>query len=670
MDRKLYDAAEEGNVMFLKEAFAVKPSEYFLAHFLDLGNIFHVATWNRKVEFLKEAMNILPKDMQKQLLFELTRVDGYTMLHVAALHRDVSVVKFIKEMYASLWGDDEDHEKPWLALTRFDDENTPLNFALERTEPDENVVMEILLMDPELVSCTIADKHGNTPLYYALKIGFNTVAENILMSPLPLTSIIGSTSFSSLVSLATNCSGNIVRLLWEKYSGCLQERRSTPLHSALHSMSTQELALKTLSTDPALCMICNDMGESPFFLAVRSGCEQVVDKIIRIAEPRFYMLRRNDGTTSILNAEKTGLMLLEKYWWVMNLRDDQGKTALDYAKQESTDWLVKLLTNPSLIKKQDFDWMEACERQESDAVLAFIDHCQDLQRVCRKGKDTILHHVRLPAYKDYIKFLKIQSIAELKNTIDPNGSTPLHCALRREDIHFARALLCDDGVNRIIQDHHGTTSMDLLAKLCKENNDWESMCKEIKVNPYLRTTYILPGTNLEQMRTTLSVIAALLATITFAAGFTLPGGINNDNGQALLGKKAAFLVFLLADAYAMCTSMLVLFCLVWSMVSKHGMARLLVDRSVFILMQSLYATLLVFVTGIYVVIEHTSLWAAIVIFVMCSLIGITSNRTILHWVIAMFVPAAYREKLDEMRLLEEGNAGAFTTEEDNRNRRE
>ncbi|XP_074318291.1 protein ACCELERATED CELL DEATH 6-like [Silene latifolia] len=360
---------------------------------------------------------------------------------------------------------------------------------------------------------------------------------------------------------------------------------------------------------------------------------------------------------SILNAEKTGVMLLEKFWWIISLKDDKGRTALDHAKQEKTEWLVKLLTTPSLINKQDFDWMEACEREESEAILAFLDNCQDLEKVGRNENDTLLHRVKLPTYNDYVNILKIPSITELKNITDYWGATPLQCALERKDMLFAKALLSDNEVNRIIRDRFGVSSMDLLAKLCKEHSDWERMCKEVNVNPYLRTTYILPGTNLEQMRTTLSVIAALLATITFAAGFTLPGGINNDNGQAVLGKKAAFLVFLLADAYAMCTSMLVLFCLVWSMVSHHGMARLLVDRSVFILMQSLYATLLVFVTGIFVVIEHTSLWAAIVIFVMCSLIGITANRTILHWVIALFVPAAYREKLDEMRLLEEGNAG-------------
>lgn len=165
------------------------------------------------------------------------------------------------------------------------------------------------------------------------------------------------------------------------------------------------------------------------------------------------------------------------------------------------------------------------------------------------------------------------------------------------------------------------------------------MCKEIKVNPYLKTTYIQSRTNLDEMRNTLSVVAALLATITFAAGFTLPGGLNSSTGYGMLATKVPFLVFLLADAYAMCASMLVLFCLIWSMISDRDMSYFLVDRSVLILMQSLYGTLVAFMTGIYAVIAHDSLWAAIIVVVLCSLICISVNRTVLHQIVTKLVPA-------------------------------
>ncbi|KAK9689093.1 hypothetical protein RND81_09G034900 [Saponaria officinalis] len=282
----------------------------------------------------------------------------------------------------------------------------------------------------------------------------------------------------------------------------------------------------------------------------------------------------------MMNAENTGKRLLEKYWWIINLTDDSGKTALDNAKEANVLWLVNLLTNPSLIQKERFDWVTACKQDETQAVLAFIDHCQDLQKVCREENDTPLHHIKLDKYKDYLNLLKIPSIRALKNITDHDGATPLHRALERKDMLLANMLLLGEGVERNITDHNGKTATDLLVKLCQEHEEWDTMCKQIRIDPYMQKSYIQPRTNLDQIRSNLSVVAALLATITFAAGFSLPGGLDDKTGDAFLAKKAAFLIFLLADVYAMCTAMLVLFCLIWSMVSEPNMARLLVDRSV------------------------------------------------------------------------------------------
>ncbi|KAL8093744.1 uncharacterized protein LOC141692785 [Apium graveolens] len=50
------------------------------------------------------------------------------------------------------------------------------------------------------------------------------------------------------------------------------------------------------------------------------------------------------------------------------------------------------------------------------------------------------------------------------------------------------------------------------------------------------------------------IVAALIATIMFAAAFTLPGGTNDDNGKPIFGKRRAFIVFAVTDAISLCTS--------------------------------------------------------------------------------------------------------------------
>ena len=55
------------------------------------------------------------------------------------------------------------------------------------------------------------------------------------------------------------------------------------------------------------------------------------------------------------------------------------------------------------------------------------------------------------------------------------------------------------------------------------------------------------------------VVAALIATVTFAAAFTLPGGYKSDQGTTILVKKAAFIVFVISDAMSMVLSILAVF---------------------------------------------------------------------------------------------------------------
>lgn len=156
------------------------------------------------------------------------------------------------------------------------------------------------------------------------------------------------------------------------------------------------------------------------------------------------------------------------------------------------------------------------------------------------------------------------------------------------------------------------------------------------------------------MRDTLAVVAALLATLTFAAGFTLPGGLNQDNGEALLQRKISFIVFILADTYAMCCSMFVLFCLIWSMVCDEIQSHVLIDRSVLVLVHSFCATLVAFMTGIYTVVSQKSLWTPILIIVMTSSVAVISfNKTVLYRVLDGLIPSIDKKRKEKLQFLKQ-----------------
>ena len=64
----------------------------------------------------------------------------------------------------------------------------------------------------------------------------------------------------------------------------------------------------------------------------------------------------------------------------------------------------------------------------------------------------------------------------------------------------------------------------------------------------------------KEMAGTLIVMATLVATVTFTAASTLPGGVHSEGphkGMAVLTRKAAFKAFIVIDTVAMTTSMTV-----------------------------------------------------------------------------------------------------------------
>ncbi|KAJ8448055.1 hypothetical protein Cgig2_028931 [Carnegiea gigantea] len=456
--------------------------------------------------------------------------------------------------------------------------------------------------------CT--DIEGRQPLHLAALSSFEGVMVDIL-------------------KLFLDASDHISRL-WNyiDYEG------NTPLGIAV-SNKHEKLALHFLSLDNTLDGVEDDL----LFEAIKHDCHQVVKFLLEWSAEK--------GNTKFLTSKENGKLIVERWPELINEQDKEGKTPLERASEVGTNWLVELILQKdrSCILNTPLAWVEACKRGHLSTVFAFAEKSSYFMDLCRRHSETPLHHIQDVHYKEYKALLDHEFIKELKNTQNSKGETPLHVAITSKNKDFAEILLRMDDVDRTIKDDDGKTAMELLEELCRRDAKWEQMCEIIGVDPTLRTTYVHLKADLTHMRDIISLVAALLATITFTVGFTLPGGFDSDSGEAILVKKAAFLVFLIADGYAMCTSMLVLFCIIWSMVCKREKSSLFIDRSLVLLKQSLYGTLLAFMSGVYTVIHRKSLWAAIVIFVMCSLVVVTANRSIMHILLPKLIPADDKDYL-------------------------
>ncbi|KAL2944720.1 hypothetical protein RDABS01_033067 [Bienertia sinuspersici] len=443
-----------------------------------------------------------------------------------------------------------------------------------------------------------------------------------------------------------------------------------PLHLAIRCQSDERLALYLLSLkDDVMYLLDDDEHKEHkiLFLAIKKNFFEVVKfifKRLRMGSRTKY-LKDSDTGQNILHLassctdKELGKWLVEQEPEFITLPDKEGTTALDLAFNIGATWIIEemLEKDPlSIFNNTPLAWIKACENGYLSIVRVFVNCYRGrFSDHCIRYNDSPLHHIKLQNLTLYEEFLNIPYMKDLINFQDLSGATPLHKAIRDENILLVEALLNMDKIRYNIKDNENRTAKDLLAHLCREQRQWDQMCKNIGFDPNLRTSYFQRKTDLLEVRNTLSVVAALLATITFTAGFTLPGGFDEVTGEARLAKKAAFIVFLISDTVAMCFSMLVLLCLIWSMVFEPNQSLFLIDQSVGLLRVALYFTLLAFMTGVYVVISPKILWVAILIIVMCCFVGISVNETLLYTVLSFtnnLMSFANKESEDSIHLLE------------------
>ncbi|CAD5166516.1 unnamed protein product [Musa acuminata subsp. malaccensis] len=120
-----------------------------------------------------------------------------------------------------------------------------------------------------------------------------------------------------------------------------------------------------------------------------------------------------------------------------------------------------------------------------------------------------------------------------------------------------------------------------------------------------------------------SVMAVLVATVAFAAAFTLPGGYksdeSNDPGMPILLKRTAFKVFLIFDTLAMSTSFLVLLLLLQVDLGSKIYKNRYLPEARLTLQISLLALMAAFASGLYPLIAGECFWLSILICVFLSI---------------------------------------------------
>lgn len=127
--------------------------------------------------------------------------------------------------------------------------------------------------------------------------------------------------------------------------------------------------------------------------------------------------------------------------------------------------------------------------------------------------------------------------------------------------------------------------------------------------------------NVKKAADTNLIVATLIATVTFAADFTLPGGYQGDDngpnqGMAVLTRKAAFKAFVITDTLAMMWSSCAVFIyfVVEAVKTTPSLVSFLHFTANTFLIGAQGSMMIAFITGLYAVLAQSSALAISAVF--------------------------------------------------------
>jgi cytohesin len=273
----------------------------------------------------------------------------------------------------------------------------PLHLAIEKG--NKEIVELFLKQDPELAKTCLEAKYG---------YGSNTV--------MPLHQVIekGNKEIVKLILDVLKENQELAKTCLEAATG----EGKTPLHLAMEKGNEEivKLILDVLKENQELAKTCleakNNEGKTPLHLAIEKGNEEIVELMLDI-------LKENQGLA------KTCL----------EAKNNEGKTPLHLAIEKGNEKIVELILNvlkqnPELAKNDSFLHLALRKGDEKivELILSVLEQNQELAKICLEATDKY-------------------------------GNTPLHLAVRRENMDLAKRMI-DLGGDVNIQNNNGRTLLN------------------------------------------------------------------------------------------------------------------------------------------------------------------------------------------------------------------
>ncbi|XP_023635083.1 protein ACCELERATED CELL DEATH 6, partial [Capsella rubella] len=488
----------------------------------------------------------------------------------------------------------------------------------------------------------LPNSSGKTPLHMAASGGHTAVVE----------------TFVEMVTFASDrlCTEESEREMLNLY--VLKDNDgNTPLHYAIEKYH-RETALVLVKANKDAAFLGNNKEVSSLYMAVRTGWLDIVKAILRITSKEDLELKKFNFDSKLqgkkylahaaLDAKSLGILdyLLREYPSVMDERDSEGMTCLSYAAfigyYDGVCNLLHRSTNIVYVCDQDgyFPIHRAAEEGHKRIVEEFIKEYPCSKYLLNKLGQNVLHVAAKNGKQEVsIMLMNNKATEHLGIGQDVDGNTPLHLAVMKW--HYRSITLLANG-NYILKlrNKRGLTAWEIAESEMKPNYIFRERwtlalilylahskgCTSVKS----LTQPSEPDTkNNRDYVNCLLVVAALVATVTFAAGFTIPGGFNSQKpnlGRATLATNPTLWIFILYNILAMQSSVAAIGILIWAQLGDPALISSSLHVAMLLLLYSLLCMPLAFLFGVITEIGNVK-W----------LIAIICIISVLFFMLAIFV---------------------------------
>ncbi|QCD87772.1 receptor-interacting serine/threonine-protein kinase 4 [Vigna unguiculata] len=368
---------------------------------------------------------------------------------------------------------------------------------------------------------------------------------------------------------------------------------NTPLHEAVYSGDVG-VVKEILTADKDVVHFLNKSRRSPLYLAAVNGNVEILYLLLEVPFPTHQPLPLCLGNSPLHAAilERNSALIeviLKKKPELVYLRDEDEGTPLHYAAYIGYAEGFRILLENSFLKS-DQTVLEgnkkghlpihlACKRGHLKVVKKFLQHkcVTNLYVLLNQKGQNILHVAAKNGKSKVVEYLLENSKIDesIINQKDNNGNTPLHLASLNLFPKVLYLFTQDKRTDVKLLNNNDLTAQDIIGVALKSKTTIRKflarrVLKEAgvpsKVNDMLhfRQQQILKmDLSLKDLLNTFLVVATLMVTVTFAAAFTVPGGVYSSDdpnpkkrGMAVLGDKALFWVFTTFNMTAMYSSVI------------------------------------------------------------------------------------------------------------------